>query len=1530
MRLRVALSSLPIFRIRVPTMADVIRGLSRPLGAQQQAAALAPARAAPSAAPTRTAQSLSFPTGLALPLLARAALPLASRLSFAAAPAAITPAGCFPRCRSAPHARTGFIRDPSFPAECSRRRTRALLSAFRPRGECRAQAHDSAASMPTPESPAAAPAGEGSAERRDGGAAEAADGAGSAQGEPFLVLNFYHFADVEDAHGDVERHRAFLQERDIRGRIYISHQGINAQQSGLAHLSVSRSPLCRLSQLSVPASHVMDGVRRLSGPASHVMEYAEWVRSDQRFTGVPLQLSPSPIGHAFPRRRLRYKPALVQVGCPASTTLYLFLSTGTAVDLSCGPRLPAPPPALQAGARAGEWSWLHHTVPSVVQVSGRGCTTLYPPLCRYGATPRKYGATPRKYAATPRKYGATPRKYGATPRAPSQRYGATVGRPVCREARVSRSPHILLSPPPVLPHPPPCPTISCLRTCGRRHGAALGGPLCRHAPVARSPTHSPPPPRASPLPPMTFPHQVAGGMEQLSADLCAATPLSPAEWRSKIDQMQRGEGEGGGEADRERRQGEDNKGRGEEAVARTKKIMLLDVRNGGCFVFRHAGCAVRNGGCLLVGTLLYLLSQATMASTPTATTSRTPPSESRGSSAGGTSSSTSLVCMDSKHAVYRHFKVPANSVGENGTKVCAYCNFTFVGGVHRCAQHITSWNGMRRREVHLCTAAPKTARDAVKALYESKLKAREAKRVAEIAAVGAVNGRGSDKKKSRMTDFYGDDAACANQVADEAISLFFAALHVPEHHADHPLWRNVVSSIQRAGPNYVAPKRRYIGGAGLAKCRQRIEAALAPISASWRRDGVTVASDMFSDKAGRPQANVLLINDSGAVFVESIDTKMEMKTGGYIACILRPIIEKVGPENVVALCFDGGSNYAAACRVLMREYPHIEHIPCATHVLDLLMEDIGKKGWAKDIVTHGDTLISFVRNHHFTRGYVRSPLVNGGKGKQVLKPAGTRFGTNYIAINRLCEVRASLTQMVLSDEWVEWTAAADRAGADTFKDNILDAAWWTRAEFFAKLMRLPFVVMRKTDSDSKGMMGRLYDLMLQLTEDIRDFLDEHAEGVLTSDEVGDIREIVQDRWDNGLACNLHVIGRILYPTNQEECIFRTDLECTRVFKQYVSKHHGDKTVTRKDGVERRASLVIQEGLNAFLNLQGSFGMLDAIADRQAVKEGKMTAATSGTWAILPGLCALLSRLKSYEWDVGHFAGAVRPPVDNFRSTEFGLQEEHTEATTAEQQQQLQQQQQQEEEEAGRQEEGAYDPLSEADKEETEVLMYCTGGIRCDVYSALLRQQGFKRLYTLEGGVARYMREQGGDHWNGRLFVFDSRLAVPPRDYQVGGKVLRAAEEEGVERVGEVLGEVLGGMMGAVEGEEEESVGCQRCGGRLEEVKHRNCANSDCNALILFCSTCAQAMNGACSTECAAAPRLRPFLARPEPYQRLHTYLPTAPPPRLPGYVSRRALKRRARKARRLAAAEGGEGQGAGEGREEGQEMGRGQEVEVAA
>ncbi|CAI5999035.1 unnamed protein product [Closterium sp. NIES-65] len=98
-----------------------------------------------------------------------------------------------------------------------------------------------------------------------------------------------------------------------------------------------------------------------------------------------------------------------------------------------------------------------------------------------------------------------------------------------------------------------------------------------------------------------------------------------------------------------------------------------------------------------------------------------------------------------------------------------------------------------------------------------------------------------------------------------------------------------------------------------------------------------------------------------------------------------------------------GSNHWNACKELMAKWPHTKHVLCATHVRDLLMEDVGQMPWVRGIVEREVDLICFIRNHHFTRGYPRSRAVQGGKGKQGLKPAGTRFGTLYIPNSQLCE-----------------------------------------------------------------------------------------------------------------------------------------------------------------------------------------------------------------------------------------------------------------------------------------------------------------------------------------------------------------------------------------------------------------------------------------------------------------------------------------------------------------------------------------------
>jgi UPF0176 protein len=58
-----------------------------------------------------------------------------------------------------------------------------------------------------------------------------------------------------------------------------------------------------------------------------------------------------------------------------------------------------------------------------------------------------------------------------------------------------------------------------------------------------------------------------------------------------------------------------------------------------------------------------------------------------------------------------------------------------------------------------------------------------------------------------------------------------------------------------------------------------------------------------------------------------------------------------------------------------------------------------------------------------------------------------------------------------------------------------------------------------------------------------------------------------------------------------------------------------------------------------------------------------------------------------------------------------------------------------------------------------IMMYCTGGIRCEKAAALFRQRGFERVYQLHGGIVSYQEEFGNEHWLGECFVFDQRMTV---------------------------------------------------------------------------------------------------------------------------------------------------------------------------
>ena len=173
--------------------------------------------------------------------------------------------------------------------------------------------------------------------------------------------------------------------------------------------------------------------------------------------------------------------------------------------------------------------------------------------------------------------------------------------------------------------------------------------------------------------------------------------------------------------------------------------------------------------------------------------------------------------------------------------------------------------------------------------------------------------------------------------------------------------------------------------------------------------------------------------------------------------------------------------------------------------------------------------------------------------------------------------------------------------------------------------------------------------------------------------------------------------------------------------------------------------------------------------------------------------------NDYEWEVGHFEGAENPRFKTFREFQGSvkkLKEQH-------------------------------------EPQKTRVLMYCTGGIRCELYSCLMKDEGYEEVYQLDGGVIKYGQEMGNDHWKGNLFVFDDRLVVP-------------ISEEQNETIGE----------------------CRHCNEKTDSCY--NCANMDCNELFLCCTKCCKEFLGCCSSPCVEAPRRRESEPqdRPKPYRKL--------------------------------------------------------------
>lgn len=153
---------------------------------------------------------------------------------------------------------------------------------------------------------------------------------------------------------------------------------------------------------------------------------------------------------------------------------------------------------------------------------------------------------------------------------------------------------------------------------------------------------------------------------------------------------------------------------------------------------------------------------------------------------------------------------------------------------------------------------------------------------------------------------------------------------------------------------------------------------------------------------------------------------------------------------------------------------------------------------------------------------------------------------------------------------------------------------------------------------------------------------------------------------------------------------------------------------------------------------------------------------------------VLDTRNDYEWKVGTFRNAVKPPIKNFR--EFPEYIEKNLDTF----------------------------------KDKKVLMFCTGGVRCERATTVLTQKNVaKDVYQIEGGIHRYVEKYPDGHFRGKNYVFDNRVAVRVND------------------------DVLGS--------------CYLCATPCDE--YINCFNVECNKHVIACDPCVQKYENTCSAQC---------------------------------------------------------------------------------
>ncbi|KAI7737591.1 hypothetical protein M8C21_024715, partial [Ambrosia artemisiifolia] len=391
---------------------------------------------------------------------------------------------------------------------------------------------------------------------------------------------------------------------------------------------------------------------------------------------------------------------------------------------------------------------------------------------------------------------------------------------------------------------------------------------------------------------------------------------------------------------------------------------------------------------------------------------------------------------------------------------------------------------------------------------------------------GGGGGRGRRKKGMKvrrgsnalaLNDSVYDDSKKVNHQVSLAIGRFLLDAGVPLEAVNSVHFQPMIDAIASQGSGVVGPSYHDLRSWILKSTVQEVRTDVDRCMQSWGKSGCSVLADECTSENGKMFLNFSVYCPEGLMFLKSFDATNIMDSTEALFTLFKEVVEEVGARNVLQVVTKNERRYVEVGKQIADSFPTIFWTPCATHCVDLILEDFRELEWISTILEQARSISRFIYNHSFVLNMMRRYTF----GVDIVVVGPTRSSTDFSTLKRMVSVKHNLQSMVTSEEWMECPYSKKEEGYSTL-DYISNSSFWSMCTVITHLTDPLLRLLRIVSGKKRPPMGYVYAGVYRAKEAIKKELVERKDYMV-------YWNIIDRRWEQLNRHPLHTAGFYLNP-----------------------------------------------------------------------------------------------------------------------------------------------------------------------------------------------------------------------------------------------------------------------------------------------------------------------------------------------------------------------------------------------------------------